>query len=69
MMLPMQDKVITNSRTAYSDNLWLYLSAEFLIATVISGFLTILNVIKSFLPKPPRDLTGNVILVRILISI
>lgn len=62
MMLPIQDTINTNSRTNAS-NLWIYLSIEFLIAAAISGFLAILNVIKSILPRPPRDLTGNVVLI------
>lgn len=64
MMLPIRDEVaITNSRIGSSINFWFYLSIEFLIGAIISGILTLLDIIKSFLPKPPRDLTGNVILV------
>ncbi|EZA54299.1 hypothetical protein DMN91_006502 [Ooceraea biroi] len=63
MMLPIQDVTIASTRTNSTNNLWLYLSIEFLIAAAISGFLAVLNVIKSFLPKPPRDLTGNVVLI------
>lgn len=46
-----------------SAKLLLYLSIEFLIAIAIACFISILNLIKSLLPKPPRDLTGNVVLV------
>ncbi|KAM0731506.1 Estradiol 17-beta-dehydrogenase 11 [Formica fusca] len=64
MMLSIRDEAITaNSRTGSSINIWLYLSMEFLIGAVISGFLSILNAVKSLLPKPPRDLTGDVVLV------
>lgn len=70
MMLPIRDEArIANSRTDSSINIWLYLSIEFLIGAVISGFSTILHVVKSLLPKPPRDLTGDVVLVRTLIFI
>lgn len=69
MMLLVRDKVvIANSRTEPSVNLWFYLSVEFLIGAVISGVLALLGVIKSLLPKPPRDLTGNVVLVSIFFS-
>ncbi|CAL1681845.1 unnamed protein product [Lasius platythorax] len=64
MMLPIREEtIITNSRTVSSTNIWLYLSIEFLVGAVISGFLTILNAVKSLLPKPPRDLTGDVVLI------
>ncbi|XP_012531650.1 estradiol 17-beta-dehydrogenase 11 [Monomorium pharaonis] len=64
MMLRVRDEsTITNSRTGFSINVLFYLSAEFLIGAIISGFLTILNIIKSLLPKPPRDLTGDVVLI------
>ncbi|XP_035737954.1 short-chain dehydrogenase/reductase family 16C member 6-like [Vespa mandarinia] len=46
-----------------SVKLLFYLSIEFLIAIAISCFISILNLIKSVLPKPPRDLTGNVVLI------
>ncbi|XP_070169859.1 retinol dehydrogenase 10-A isoform X3 [Polyergus mexicanus] len=64
MMLSIRDEAITaNSRTDSSINIWLYFSIEFLIGAVISGFLSILSAVKSLLPKPPRDLTGDVVLV------
>lgn len=67
MMLRVTDEsVITNSRTGFSINFLFYLSVEFLIGAVISSILTILDIIKSLLPKPPRDLSGDVVLVRIL---
>ncbi|XP_043678131.1 retinol dehydrogenase 10-B-like isoform X1 [Vespula pensylvanica] len=46
-----------------SAKLFLYLSIEFLIAIAISCFISILGLIKSLLPKPPRDLNGNVVLI------
>lgn len=68
-MLSIRDEAITaNSKTGSSINIWLYLSIEFLIGAVISGFLSILNAVKSLLPKPPRDLTGDVVLVRTLLT-
>ncbi|XP_018315825.1 short-chain dehydrogenase/reductase family 16C member 6 isoform X2 [Mycetomoellerius zeteki] len=64
MMLRVKDEsVTTNSRTGFSINFLFYLSFEFLIGTVISSFLVILNIIKSLLPKPPRDLSGDVVLI------
>ncbi|XP_011171009.1 estradiol 17-beta-dehydrogenase 11 [Solenopsis invicta] len=63
MLRVRDDSLIKNSTTGFSLNLLLYLSAEFLIGAVIASFLAILNVIKSFLPKPPRDLTGDVVLI------
>lgn len=69
MMLSIRDEaIIANSRTDSSTNIWFYLSVEFLIGAVISGFLSILNVVKLLLPKPPRDLTGDVVLVRTLFT-
>lgn len=52
----------TKIRTS-STALWFYLSIEFLIGIAISLFVTILGIVKSLLPKPPRDLTGDVVLV------
>jgi len=64
MMLRVRDEsIVTNLRTGFSIKFLFYLSFEFLIGAVISGFLIILNVIKSLLPKPPRDLSGDVVLV------
>jgi len=64
-MLRVRDEsIVTNLRTGFSVNFLFYLSFEFLIGAVISGFLIILNVIKSLLPKPPRNLSGDVVLVR-----
>lgn len=63
-MLRVKDESVNaNSRTGFSINFLFYLSFEFLIGTVISGFLVILDVIKSLLPKPPRDLSGDVVLI------
>lgn len=70
MMLRVTDQsVITNSRTGFSINFLFYLSVEFLIGVVISCTLAILDAIKSLLPKPPRDLSGDVVLVRTLLFI
>ncbi|XP_072764038.1 short-chain dehydrogenase/reductase family 16C member 6 [Anoplolepis gracilipes] len=63
MMLPIRDEAIITKRSDSSTNIWLYLSAEFLIGAAISGFLSILSAVKSLLPKPPRDLTGDVVLI------
>lgn len=64
MMLPIKDEgIIANSRIDSSINIWLYLSIEFLIGAIISGFLSTLNAIKSLLPKPPRSLAGDVVLI------
>lgn len=60
------DTVIVNSQLRHSvSTLWFFLTFEFLISTFLSIFLAILTFIKSLLPKPPRDLTGDIILVRI----
>lgn len=55
----------TNSETGFSITSWLYLSFcfEYVIGFVIISFSVILNIIKLLLPKPPRNLTGNVVLV------
>ncbi|XP_032670329.1 retinol dehydrogenase 10-B-like [Odontomachus brunneus] len=64
MLLPItKETTIATSSMAPSTNLWFFLSVEFLIGTVISTILAVLSVIKSFLPKPPRDLTGDVVLI------
>lgn len=69
MMLRVTDEsVITNSRTGFSINFLFYLSVEFLIGAVISSILTILDIIKSLLPKPPRDLSGDVVLIAGVLS-
>lgn len=59
------DAVVVNSQLRHSvSTLWFFLTFEFLISTFLSIFLAILTFIKSLLPKPPRDLTGDIILVR-----
>ncbi|XP_018059250.1 PREDICTED: epidermal retinol dehydrogenase 2-like [Atta colombica] len=64
MMLRVKDEsVTTNSRRGFSINFLFYLSFEFVIGAIISSFLVILNVIKSLLPKPPRNLSGDVVLI------
>ncbi|XP_017881174.1 retinol dehydrogenase 10-A-like [Ceratina calcarata] len=56
--------MVTCSRTGSpSSTVWLFLTIEFLIGIFLSVFLAILTVIKSLLPKPPRDLTGDVVLI------
>lgn len=63
-----EETTIANSRMVPSINLWFFLSAEFLIGTAISAILALLTIVKSFLPKPPRDLTGDVVLVSVLFA-
>ncbi|CAK9824072.1 Short-chain dehydrogenase/reductase family 16C member 6 [Anthophora retusa] len=64
-MFPVRDEtVVTNSRVACpSSTVWLFLTVEYVIGTCLSGFLAVLAIVKSLLPKPPRDLTGDVVLV------
>ncbi|XP_012348439.1 retinol dehydrogenase 10 isoform X2 [Apis florea] len=58
------DTIIVNSQLRHSvSTLWFFLTFEFLISTFLSIFLAILTFIKSLLPKPPRDLTGDIILI------
>ncbi|XP_006561757.1 retinol dehydrogenase 10-A isoform X3 [Apis mellifera] len=58
------DAVVVNSQLRHSvSTLWFFLTFEFLISTFLSIFLAILTFIKSLLPKPPRDLTGDIILI------
>ena len=67
MMLSLKEEaLISNSRIEYpSPATWWYLIAEFIILVAVSGFLTILGLIKTLLPKPPKDLTGAIVLVTI----
>lgn len=59
-----EESLVTNSRIGGPTSAtWWYLSAEFIIGLSISGLLTILGIIKSFLPKPPKDLTGEIVVV------
>ncbi|XP_008215103.1 retinol dehydrogenase 10 [Nasonia vitripennis] len=64
-MLTVRDESVISGATISSPSsaAWFYLSVEFLLGLGISGFLLFLSVVKSFLPKPPRDLTGDVVLV------
>ncbi|XP_076173224.1 estradiol 17-beta-dehydrogenase 11 [Ptiloglossa arizonensis] len=64
-MFILKDGALTmNSRTGCpSSTVWFYLTIEFLIGAFLSGLLAILAVVKALLPKPPRDLTGDVVLV------
>lgn len=66
-MHPIKDEMaIVSSRIPYSSfTIWLFLSIEFVISMLLSIFLRILKMFKSLLPEPPRDLTGDVVLVRI----
>lgn len=58
------DAIVVNSQLRHSvSTLWFFLTFEFLISTFLSIFLAILTFIKSLLPKPPRDLTGDIILI------
>lgn len=64
MMLPLKNEArFSYSGVNGSSNTWLFLTAEFWFGGILSAFLTILAVIKSLLPKPPRDLTGEVVVV------
>ncbi|XP_051155727.1 estradiol 17-beta-dehydrogenase 11-like isoform X3 [Leptopilina boulardi] len=59
-----EESLISNSRIGGPTSAtWWYLSAEFIIALSISGLLTILGIIKTFLPKPPKDLTGEIVVI------
>ncbi|XP_076636316.1 short-chain dehydrogenase/reductase family 16C member 6 [Colletes latitarsis] len=64
-MFVLKDETLTrNSRTGCpSSTVWLYLTVEFFIGTFLSGILAILAIIKALLPKPPRDLTGDVVVI------
>lgn len=64
-MIPLRDEhVIINTKIGTSSiPLWLYLSIEFIIGIAIAFLVLILDIIKLFLPKPPRDLNGDVVLV------
>ncbi|KAJ8688297.1 hypothetical protein QAD02_024092 [Eretmocerus hayati] len=42
---------------------WLYLSFEFLVGLGISAFLLALNIFRLLLPRPPRALSGDVVVV------
>ncbi|XP_011495788.1 PREDICTED: epidermal retinol dehydrogenase 2-like [Ceratosolen solmsi marchali] len=58
------ESVISWSRSSNPSFLgWVYLNIEILLGLGLSGFLVFLGIVKSFLPKPPRDLTGNIVLV------
>lgn len=59
------ETTIMSQRVACSSSaIWYFLTVEFLIGALLSGLLAFLTVLKSLLPKPPRDLTGDVVLVR-----
>ncbi|XP_012245389.1 retinol dehydrogenase 10-A-like isoform X2 [Bombus impatiens] len=64
-MHPIKDEMaIVGSRIPYSSfTIWLFLSIEFVITMLLSIFLRILKIFKSLLPEPPRDLSGDVVLV------
>ncbi|XP_074109866.1 retinol dehydrogenase 10 [Cotesia typhae] len=63
-MVPMKEEVFTNSRMGSPSSIaWLYLLAEFFIGMLLSTTLFFFRIIKSLLPKPPRDLTGDIVLV------
>lgn len=65
LMFCTRDEImVTCSRTGCpSSTLWLFLTFEFLIGIFLSVFMGVLMLIKSLLPKPPRDLTGDIVLI------
>lgn len=64
MMVPLKDEArCLYSRANAPLGIWLFLTAEFWLGGVLSGLLTVLTILRSLLPKPPRDLTGEVVLV------
>ncbi|XP_053996602.1 estradiol 17-beta-dehydrogenase 11-like [Hylaeus anthracinus] len=64
MFVSRDEAMTVNSRTGCpSSTVWLYLTVEFLIGMFLSGILAILGVVKTLLPKPPRDLAGDIVLV------
>ncbi|XP_011304013.1 short-chain dehydrogenase/reductase family 16C member 6 isoform X2 [Fopius arisanus] len=63
-MVPLRDDVLVNARPrGPSSTVWIYLLAEFLLAAVFSASLSLLGIIKTILPKPPRDITGDIVLI------
>ncbi|XP_076238789.1 putative oxidoreductase SSP0419 isoform X3 [Calliopsis andreniformis] len=60
-MLVLRDDAVNPRVTNPPASIWFFFTFEFLVGAALSGFLTILQVIKSLLPKPPRDLTGDVV--------
>lgn len=73
IMIPVRDEVLTKSSDArLVDNLttnsyWFYLfAAEFLLGLGVSGFIWLLEMVKNFLPKPPKNISENVVLVGFL---
>ncbi|XP_029041505.2 short-chain dehydrogenase/reductase family 16C member 6-like isoform X1 [Osmia bicornis bicornis] len=64
MISSRDEALIVNPRMIYpSSNFWLFFTVEFLIGALLSAFLAVLVLLKSLLPKPPRDLTGDVVVV------
>ncbi|XP_063993565.1 short-chain dehydrogenase/reductase family 16C member 6-like [Diachasmimorpha longicaudata] len=63
-MMPLRDAVLVNSRLrGPSSTTWLYLFAEFFLGAVFSAALALLGVVRTILPKPPRNLSGDVVLI------
>ncbi|KAK0180509.1 hypothetical protein PV327_006141 [Microctonus hyperodae] len=63
-MIPLSEQIHINSRMGnITLSAWVSLLAEFIIGIVLSVIIFILRLIKSTLSKPPRDLTGAVVLV------
>ncbi|KAL7299284.1 hypothetical protein TKK_0007867 [Trichogramma kaykai] len=64
-MLTMREESILSSEIIKSSSTvtWFFLSFEFLLGLGISACLLLLTFVKTLLPKPPRDLTGDVVLV------
>ncbi|KZC13669.1 PREDICTED: estradiol 17-beta-dehydrogenase 11-like [Dufourea novaeangliae] len=64
MIVPRDETLTVNSRFGSpSVTVCLFLTVELLIGALLSGFLAVLEIVKSRLPKPPRNLTGDVVLV------
>ncbi|XP_076763305.1 retinol dehydrogenase 10-A isoform X2 [Xylocopa sonorina] len=64
-MLPVRSETLVgpSRMVCPSSTVWFLLTMEFVIGMFLSAFLAVLAIIKSLLPKPPRDLTGDVVLV------
>ncbi|XP_015588068.1 short-chain dehydrogenase/reductase family 16C member 6 isoform X2 [Cephus cinctus] len=64
-MIPLKEESLMfySKNDNFTTIAWLYLYTQFIVGAVISGFLAFLAVLKSILPKPPRDLTGDIALI------
>ncbi|XP_076395530.1 estradiol 17-beta-dehydrogenase 11 isoform X2 [Megachile rotundata] len=64
MLFTTDKSLMVNPKMEYpSTNFWVFFTVEFLMGVLLSGFLAILKIVKSSLPKPPRDLTGDVVVI------